>query len=730
MQNTFTIVTFEIMAESIAELSEILVHQIREYNKNFDEVLLRKALAFGEKAHEKQKRATGEPYFTHPINVAIILTRMKLDLDGIITALLHDTVEDTDVTLEDLEREFNPEVAKLVDGVTKLTKLELKSETENAKQAENFRKLLVAMSEDIRVLLVKLADRLHNMRTLGIMRPEKQRRIAQETMDIYATLAERIGMHQFKDELQDLSFQILFPDVRESIINRLKFLKEKGEAGVKRTIEELRRKLAEAGIKAEITGREKKPCSIWNKMQRKNISFEQLADIIAFRVFVETIPECYHVLGILHSNYHVVPDRFRDFISTAKANGYQSLHTTIIGPEKQPIEIQIRTFEMHEIAEMGVASHWSYKQGRDIGHEGKQYRWVRELLDILSHSQNPEEFLENTRMEMYHDQVFCFSPKGDLIALPKGATPVDFAFAVHSDIGFTCVGAKVNGRIVPLRHQLENGDQVEVIRSKTQTPSPTWERFVVTGKARAEIRKFIRAQQRTEYISLGKSILHKYFKENNFELHEKDLESILKKLGKKSVEDIFAEVGEGLLQRHVILNEIHPEYKEKATKKKTFFFFGGRGKKEKKTAIPIRGLIPGMALHFANCCHPLPGDKIVGIITTGKGVTIHTSDCDTLENFSDTPERWVEVGWEAGGDEMHIGRLKIILSHEAGALATLTNIVAKEGGNITNLKIVNRSTDFFELILDVGVRNLSHLSSIMASLRSKSSIHSVERFAV
>ena len=721
------------MAETIAELSEILLTKVREYDKNFDEPRLRKALAFGEKAHIVQKRATGEPYFTHPINVAIILTDLRIDLDSIITALLHDTVEDTDVTLEDLEREFGGDVAKLVDGVTKLTKLELKSEAENVKQAENFRKLLVAVSEDIRVLLVKLSDRLHNMRTLGAMKPEKQKRIAQETMDIYATLAERIGMHMFKDELQDLSFGILHPDVRESILNRLKFLRDRGEAGVKRTIDELKKKLAEAGIKADISGREKKACSIWNKMQRKNISFEQLADIIAFRVFVETTAECYHVLGILHSNYHVVPDRFRDFISTPKSNGYQSLHTTIIGPEKQPIEIQIRTYEMHEIAEMGVASHWSYKQGRDIGHEGKQYRWVRELLDILSHSQNPEEFLENTRLEMYHDQVFCFSPKGDLIALPKGATPVDFAFAVHSDIGSTCVGAKVNGRIVPLRHQIENGDQIEIIRSKTQTPSPTWERFVVTGKARAEIRKFVRTQQRAEYISLGRSILTKYFKENGYDLHEDELVPAMKKFGKKNLEDFYVEIGEGVISRHVVLYEVHPEHKEKAEKKKKSFFFfgGGNGKKEKKTAIPIRGLIPGMAVHFANCCHPLPGDKIVGIITTGKGVTIHTSDCDTLENFADTPERWVEVGWDnTGGDETHIARLKIILSHEAGALATLTNVIAKENGNITNLKIINRSTDFFEMMVDVGVKNLGHLSAIMASLRSKSCVHSVERFAV
>ena len=710
------------------ELSEELIAAIKTYKPDFDEKLVRKALAFGEKAHIHQKRQSGEPYFTHPIEVSLILTEMKLDIASIITALLHDTVEDTEVTLEELEKEFGEDVARLVDGVTKLTKLELKSEQEKVKQAENFRKLLVAMSEDIRVLLVKLADRTHNMRTIGAMKPEKARRIAQETLDIYAPLAERIGMAQIKDELQDLSFNVLHPDVRESILNRLKFLREKGAAAVERTIKEIRKKLDEAGIKAEITGREKKPSSIWNKMQRKNITFEQLADIVAFRIFVETITDCYHVLGILHSNYHVLPDRFRDFISTPKANGYQSLHTTVIGPEKQPIEIQIRTHQMHEIAELGVASHWSYKQDSNIGTEGKQYRWLRELLDILSHSSDPEEFLENTRLEMYHDQVFCFTPKGDLIALPKGSTPVDFAFAVHSDVGFTCVGAKINGRIVPLKYQLENGDQVDIIRTKTQTPSPTWERFVVTGKARAEIRKYVRTQQREEYFNLGKAILEKYFKEEGFELHDDQIKASLKKLSKKTVEDLYADVGEGLITRNNVLNAVHPEYLEQKKKKKSFSFFK-RGGKEKKEEIQIRGLIPGMAVHFAGCCHPLPGDKIIGIITTGKGVTIHTSDCETLENFADTPERWVEVGWDNMGDgEMHIGRLKVILSHETGALADLTNIIAKDLGNITNLKITNRSTDFFEIIVDVGVKNLRHLNDIINSLRAKGSVHSVERF--
>ena len=721
------------MAKTIAQLSKVLHKAIKEYNPDYDAALLDKALKFGEEAHKEQKRASGEPYFTHPIEVATVLTELKLDMDSIITALLHDTIEDTEATYEDLQKEFGENVAKLVDGVTKLTQLELKSDAENVKQAENFRKLLVAMSEDIRVLLVKLGDRLHNMRTINHVRPAKQKRIAQETMDIYASLAERIGVQHIKDELQDLSFGVLYPDVRESIINRLKFLRSKGAAGVKRTKKEITDKLKHAGLNAEIASREKKACSIWNKMQRKNISFEQLADIVAFRVFVNDVAECYQVLGILHSNYHVVPERFRDFISTPKSNGYQSLHTTIIGPEKQPIEVQIRTHQMHEIAEFGVAAHWGYKQGAEEHREAKEYRWIKDLIDILSHSQNPDELLENTRLEMYHDQVFSFTPKGDLIALPRGATPVDFAFNVHSEVGFRCSGAKVNGRIVPLKHKLENGDQVEIITSKNHVPSPAWEHFVVTGKAKSEIRKYVRGQKRDEYINLGKAILNKYFTKEGYNVDEKELVKILEKFNKKTLDDLYSEVGEGLINRGQVLHAIHPDYQEKKKRKKSFFFFSrGSDKDKKEEAITIKGLIPGMAVHFAGCCHPLPGDKIVGIVTTGKGVTIHTADCENLQNFAETPERFIEVSWDDddASEQMHIGRLKVTLSHESGALATLTNVIAKDMGNITNFKITNRSPDFFELIVDVGVNNVRHLNTIIGSLRSMSVVYSVDRHTV
>lgn len=711
-----------------------LIDKVRSYDADADGELIRKAYDFGLKSHGTQKRASGDLYFSHPIEVAYSLTDLRLDTATIITALLHDVVEDTPATLEDIEENFGAEVRQLVDGVTKLSRIEGKSE--NVKQAENFRKLLVALSEDLRVLLVKLADRLHNMQTLKFIKSEdKRKRIAYETLEIYASLAERIGMRNLKDELQDLAFAELYPEARESIVKRLEFLREEGAVEVKKTQEIIRQKLIDAGLSAgeiEINGREKKPYSIWKKMESKNVSFEQLADIIAFRIIVPDIAQCYQALGAIHSNYHTVPGHFKDYISTPKSNGYQSLHTAVIGPARHRIEIQIRSREMHEIAEYGLAAHWSYKQGMNPAHEGKQFRWVRELLDILERSSGPEEFLEHTKLEMYHDQVFCFTPKGDIIALPRGSTPVDFAYAVHSAVGDTCVGAKINGRIVPLKTALKNGNQVEIITSKTQTPSPSWERFVVTGKARSEIRKFVRTQQRTEYINLGKAILAKTLKNEGVELTDKMIEPILDAFNKKTVDDLYAELGEGLLSRQQVQEAILGKSQPKPQQP------GGAGllsrlRKRKTTnnALPIKGLIPGMAIHYARCCHPIPGDRIVGIVTTGKGITIHTIDCETLENYADSPERWVDVGWDAPGkdENTYVGRLRAHISHEPAALATVTSVIAKELGNINNLKIVNRSIDFFEILLDIEVRDVRHLNNIIANLRSKETVQSVERYS-
>ncbi len=701
-----------------------LVERVKAYDPNTDEDALNRAYVFAMKLHGSQRRASGDPYFSHPLEVAGILTDLKLDAASIITALLHDVVEDTEATIDDIERMFGKEIARLVDGVTKLGRLELQSE--ETKHAENFGKLLVAMSEDIRVLLVKLADRLHNMQTLyHITSEEKRRRIARETMDIYAPLAERIGMQGFKDQLEDLAFAQLNPDGRESIVARLDFLKSQGEELPVRIIKELKQVVCKDGVEAAVSGRLKSPHSIWRKMQRKNITFEQLSDIMAFRIVVGTIGECYQSLGEIHRHYPVVPGRFKDYISTAKPNGYQSIHTTIIGPERQRIEIQIRTEEMHEIAEFGVAAHWRYKQGEPQV-EGRQYRWIRELLDILEHTTNPEEFLEHTKLEMYQDQVFCFTPKGAVIALPQGASPVDFAYAVHSEVGDTCVGAKVNGRMVQLRSQLNNGDQVEIITSKAQTPSPDWEQFVVSGKAKARLRRYVRIKEREQYIELGRQMLHKAFRQEGYDCTEKALRGVLKRFKMDDVADIHAAVGQGHHSARDVLVAVFPGVKSASKPQKVVSI--SKPKKASDNAVPVKGLIPGMAVHYAHCCHPLPGDRIVGIVTTGKGVTLHTIDCDTLANFQDTPERWVDVSWDVMTEsDDFTGRLHLVVANEPGSLGSLSTIIGKNQGNISNLKITNRSMDFFEMLIDVQVQDVKHLSNIVAALRTMPVITSVER---
>jgi len=714
-----------------------LVERVQSYDPEADEDMLNRAYVYGLKKHGTQLRASGDPYFSHPVEVAGILAEMRLDPSSIITGLLHDTIEDTDATRDEISGMFGEEIARLVDGVTKLSRLEVQSES--TKEAENLRKLVLAMSSDIRVLLVKLADRLHNMRTLKhIKEPARRRRIARETMDLYAPLASRIGMEKVKRELEELAFAELNPDGRASVLARLGYLKEKGEQIVPQIEAELSATLKDGGLVAQVSGREKTPHSIWRKMQQKNVSFEQLADIMAFRIIVGDIAQCYQALGLLHGRYHVLSPRFKDYISVPKPNGYRSLHTGVIGPLGQRIEIQIRTQEMQDQAERGVAAHWIYKQGSPTT-DAPQYAWLRSLVDILDKATNAEEFLEHTKLEMFQDQVFCFTPKGNLIALPRGATPIDFAYAVHSKVGDTCVGAKINGRMLPLRTQLSNGDQIEIVTSKAQTPSPTWERFAVTGKAKAAIRRFIRVRQREQYLQLGKSLLDKTFHEEGYEASEKGLDGVRANFKQATTEDLVASVGAGLIGAREVLVAVYPGLKQqrkngadvgpiargrsKATKARE------QGAAAKDKELSITGLIPGMAMHFARCCHPLPGDRIVGIITTGKGVTIHTIDCATLESFSESPERWIDIGWGgvAEGEGAYTGRLKITVSNQPGSLSTLSTVVARHEGNISNLRIVNRSLDFFDMVIDVEVSNVKHLADITAALRATPAINAVER---
>ncbi len=706
-----------------------LVERVREYDRSTDEATLDKAYVFSMKAHGAQRRASGDPYFSHPLEVAGILTDMGLDWVTIATALLHDTIEDTDVSYEEIEQNFGTEIAKLVDGVTKLSRIEFS--TEGTQQAENFRKLVLAMSDDLRVLLVKLADRLHNMRTLGYIKdPEKRARIAAETMDIYAPFAERMGMQTIKDELEDLAFAELNPAARDSIVTRLEILRSEGEGRASRIIGELERVLAEHKVKARVEGREKRPYSILRKMERKNVSFEQLSDIMAFRFITKDVATCYKVLGVLHSTWSMVPDRFKDYISTPKLNEYQSIHTTLVGPESQRIESQIRTEKMHEIAELGVAAHWSYKTPEEKA-EGSHFRWMRELVEILEHASSPEEFLEHTKLEMFQDQVFVFTPRGELIALPRGATPVDFAYAVHTDVGNSCVSAKVNGQRVPLRYQIANGDQVEIIRSKGQKPSPTWENFVITGKARSEIRRFIRKEERAQYRRLGKAIIEKAFSADGRDYSGAEVRPAVKVLNRKNLDDLYVAMGEGLITARQVMSILFPRSDFKSFVDKVVALPSLRGRRRRKGThpVPIRGLTPGLALHYAECCHPLPGERIVGIVSHGEGVIIHTIDCEVTDNFVATPERWLDVSWDKEGakSQHHVGRINTRVSNEAGSLGNLLTDIGKYVGNISNLKITNRTKDFFEVVIDIEVTDVRHLTNIITALRASPTVDSVKR---
>ncbi|MBL42219.1 MAG: bifunctional (p)ppGpp synthetase/guanosine-3',5'-bis(diphosphate) 3'-pyrophosphohydrolase [Rhodospirillaceae bacterium] len=718
-----------------------LIDKIKLYEPNFDQELIKKAYTFSMRAHESQVRESGDPYFLHPLAVAGIIVDMRLDSATIATALLHDTVEDTLATIVQIEENFGKEVAQLVDGVTKLSQLKLDSVNEKNKEAENFRKLLLAMSNDLRVLLVKLADRLHNMRTLNFISSEKKRkRIATETMDIYAPLAGRIGMHEIKEELEDLAFSELNFKAHSSIIRRLSFLKEEYDNVTSQIKKNLKKILSHSSINSDIVGREKKPFSIWRKMQRKNISFENLSDVVAFRIIVNNIEDCYKALGKIHQNYSLVPDRFKDYISTPKQNGYKSIHTTVIESSGRRVEVQIRTREMNEIAEYGFAAHWKYKDelNNSKSLDGVQYRWIRELLEILEHGGNPKEFLENTKLEMYQDQVFCFSPKGELYSLPTGSTPVDFAYAVHTQIGDNCVGAKVNGRIIPLRSVLKNGDQVEIMVSTAQTPSPIWLNFVATGKARSAIRRFIRDQQLSEYVDLGKAILERSFSNSNLDNNKKNIFRARKIFEFKTDEELFASIGEGLISGKHVIDAINPENFEQKSFVRSLapnFFRNAINKvrhgqsKGGDHSIPIKGLIPGMAVHLATCCHPLIGDRIVGIQTPGRGITVHTIDCASLENFGSVPENWLDVSWDKSSDEISylVGRIKLTLTNEPGALHAVTGIVSSNLGNINNILIANRSEDYFDFRFDIEVRDVKHLTEIIAALRAEPMVHNVDR---
>lgn len=699
---------------------EDIIRKVSNYDSNLKKNVLIQAVDFSRERHSEQKRDSGDPYFFHPLAVANILADYKLDWVSIITALLHDTVEDGVATRAEIRKLFGAEIARLVDGVTKLSKIE--APHMELREAENFRKFLLAMSKDIRVLLVKLADRLHNMRTLKyIDSSDRRRRISKETLDVYAPLAARIGMQNMREELEDIAFAELNTSIRKSLNKRILFLRNQDDQVVKKIIREIKYKFKLNKKIIQIQGREKSIYSIWKKMQKSSISFENISDIYAFRIICDDISDCYAALGIIHNIWPMIPGRFKDYISTPKSNGYSSIHTNVIGPLGRPIEIQIRTQKMHELNEYGVAAHWYYKEKNStpVKLNKVSLNLFKEFSEIIGNSSGADDLLSHSKMEMYSDQVFCFTPKGEVITMPKTATPIDFAFSVHSKLGETCVGCKINGRAAPLQTILSNGDQVEILRSNSQTPQPSWLNYTVTGKARSYINKFIRKNDRNEFIKLGRSILENNFILQNKQFHDKLIDPILKQLDYKSRRSLYFALGKSEINSDEVLNILLPK------KVNTNKIINLNNRKDR--GISIKGLKPGVAIHMGECCHPLFGERIVGLMTEGKGITVHTLDCVILERYTDNPELWVDLTWNKKSSENNIGRINVTITNKRGSLNTLTQIIADFGGNITNFLINQRSDDFFQLSLDIEVNDAKHLNEIITGLRTNLSIYEVNR---
>ena len=717
-----------------------LVERVVNYDPDADEDLLNRAYIYAMKAHGNQTRASGEAYFNHPLEVAAILTEMKLDTATIVAALLHDTVEDTEATHQEIVEKFGLEIASLVDGLTKIAKLDMV--TKEATQAENLRKLLLAMSKDVRVLLVKLADRLHNMRTLGHVKPEKRQRVAQETMDIYAPLAGRMGMQLIREEMEDIAFKILNPEANKIIHDRLERLHAESGDSLQEIELALSKELASHGINAAVKGREKRAYSIWRKMERKHLALDQLSDIFAFRVLVETVNDCYLALGMVHQTWRAVPDKFKDYISNPKQNDYRSLHTIVIGPHSMRVEMQIRTKLMHEIAERGVAAHSLYKDAGEAklaqlgvrvpAAESNAYRWLRHLMEVLQEGDSPKEFLEHTRLELFHDQVFCFTPKGQLIALPRGATPIDFAYAVHTSIGDSCVGCKINGRHAPLVTQLKNGDEVVIVRSDAQVPPPAWEAIVITGKAKAAIRRATRAAIRKQFAGLGREIVAALLQKQKHELVDKELIAAVPRLGQKNVDDALAAVGRGELSGLDVLKAMGLAVDEKEIRASRRKLTAKKADASGRLSLPVRGAAANVALKIHQATGAVPGERIVGIVTPGEGITIYPIFAQALEQFDQQPERWVDLAWGVAEEGMRFpARISVILINEVGALAQVTQVIGEHGGNIDELQMQARHgvRDFFELTILLEVFDNRHLNVIMNGLKSRPLVSAVTRVA-
>jgi GTP pyrophosphokinase/guanosine-3',5'-bis(diphosphate) 3'-pyrophosphohydrolase len=707
-----------------------LVEKMRAYDPSLDESLINRAYIYATAKHGSQKRHSGDPYFAHPIEVAGILTDYKLDAATIVAGLLHDTIEDTEATRQEIESKFGVEIADLVEGVTKLSKLEIQSE-EN-KQAQNLQKFILAMSRDVRVLLVKLADRLHNMRTLShVPMAAKRRRIALETLEIYGPLARRIGMERMARELESLAFHEAFPEAEVAINARLEQLRAEKGANVANVIQTIMEVFEFAGVDARVFGREKQAYSIWRKLQRKSVEFQDLADVYAFRVIVNNPDDCYRALGLVHQTWRCVPDQVEDYISNPKPNGYRSIHTTVIGPGNVRVEIQIRTEEMDQVAEVGVAAHWRYKNeayGYDeelaasAGVDAREA--TRSLLEIAEHGGDAGEFLEHAKLEMYQDHVFAFTPKGTLIPLPQGATPLDFAYAVHSDIGDRVTGVKINGDERPLRTVLRNGDVVEIVTGARVAPVPGYESLAKTGRAKSAQRRLERGARREEFAKLGRELVAHALHRHGHDLSETSLKSAAMRLGKHEEDELFVAVGEGLLKPSVVVVAAFPGLEDKVRREE-----GRKPMVADKAKLYVKGgsLTPGVALHFAEDCTPIPGDRIVGVMEPGKGVVVHTIDCETLARETET--EWVDLAWTqtALHRTLAVGRIVATVENKRGVLADLCRVIAENEGDIINLRLAKRTTEFFDMIFDIEVADARHLTNIVAAMRTSKAVIEVER---
>ncbi|MBN2907132.1 MAG: bifunctional (p)ppGpp synthetase/guanosine-3',5'-bis(diphosphate) 3'-pyrophosphohydrolase [Rhodobacteraceae bacterium] len=695
---------------------EDLISLVRNYNPRTDADLIRRAYAYGREMHAGQYRRSGEEYFTHPVAVAAILTQQRLDDATIVTALLHDTIEDTKSTFDEIERLFGREIAELTDGVTKLTNLQLSSS--ETKQAENFRKLFMAMSKDLRVILVKLADRLHNMRTIKSLPLEKQARKSQETMDIFAPLAGRMGMQWMREELEDLGFRVLNPEARSSIIRRFITLQRETGDVIQKITQDIRTELAREGVTADVFGRAKKPYSIWRKMEEKEQGFSRLSDIYGFRVITESEGDCYRVLGTIHRRWRAVPGRFKDYISQPKSNGYRSIQTTVSGRDGKRVEVQIRTRQMHEVAEAGVAAHWSYRDGvrAENPFAVDPAKWLAALTERFENAEDHGEFLEHVKMEMYSDQVFCFTPKGDVVKLPRGATPLDYAYAIHTRIGNSCVGAKVDGIRVPLWTRLKNGQSVEIITAEGQRPQGTWIDIVVTGRAKASIRKSLREEDRERYIKLGRELARVAFDHVGKKASDKALKTAAKSFGLSDGAELLARLGSAELRAQDVVEALYPE-------------LASSSGDEIDAARAVVGLSPEQSFTRAPCCQPVPGERIVGITYRGRGVVVHAIDCPVLAKYEDQPDRWVDLQWHSGKHPLAstVG-LNVTIRNDAGVLGRICTLIGEQKANISDMVFVDKKPDFYRLLIQVDLRDVEHLHNVMTALEADSDVAEIERF--